>query len=147
MIRYVQMEERHVEAVAALERVCFCDPWSINSIRYELTNPLSYWLIAESDGQLVGYVGSQSVIDEADIMNIAVSPDFRRKGIAREMINRLIEVLKTKQVHSLTLEVRVSNAGAIALYSQLGFQQVGLRPGYYRNPKEDALILRKEWPV
>ena len=139
------MEERHVEAIAQLEKVCFSDPWSVNSIRYELTNPLSYWLVAESDGQVVGYVGSQSVMDEADMMNIAVSPDFRRMGIAREMVSRLINVLSGKQVHSLTLEVRTSNDGAIALYEQMGFELVGVRPNYYHNPKEDAKIMRKEW--
>lgn len=134
-----------MDAIAQLEKVCFSDPWSIHSIRYELTNPLSYWLVAESDGQVVGYVGSQSVIDEADMMNIAVSPDFRRMGIAREMVCRLIDVLKLRQVHSLTLEVRMSNESAIALYEQMGFEEVGVRPNYYYNPKEDAKIMRKEW--
>lgn len=134
-----------MDAIAQLEKVCFSDPWSIHSIRYELTNPLSYWLVAESDGQVVGYVGSQSVIDEADMMNIAVSPDFRRMGIAREMVCRLIDVLKLRQVHSLTLEVRMSNESAIALYEQMGFEVVGVRPNYYHNPKEDAKIMRKEW--
>lgn len=145
MIHYVPMEERHVEAIAELEKVCFSDPWSVNSIRYELTNRLSYWLVAESDGQVVGYVGSQSVIDAADMMNIAVSPDFRRMGTARELINRLIDALKDRQVCCLTLEVRASNAGAIALYEQMGFELAGIRPNYYHNPKEDAKIMRKEW--
>ena len=145
MICYVPMEERHVDGIAMLEQRCFSDPWSVNSIRYELTNPLSYWLVAECDRQVVGYVGSQSVIDEADMMNIAVSPDYRRMGIAREMINRLIAVLAERGVCSLTLEVRTSNSGAIELYKQLGFELAGVRPNYYHNPREDARIMRKEW--
>ena len=94
---------------------------------------------------LVGYVGSQSSIDESDIMNIAVHPDWRRRGIAEKLIDYLVQELKKRGSHALMLEVRVSNDPAIALYEKLGFQQVGRRKNYYRNPKEDALILRKEW--
>ena len=81
------------------------------------------------------------------MMNVAVSPDYRRQGIAGELVTRLVEELKSRGNHSLALEVRDSNLGAIALYQKLGFTQVGYRPGYYRNPKEGALILRKEWVV
>ena len=81
------------------------------------------------------------------MMNIAVNPDYRRQGIAESLIERLVSELKDKQVSSLTLEVRASNAPAIALYRKLGFIQVGKRSNYYRNPREDALILRKEWDL
>ena len=131
--------------VAELEKLCFNDPWSVNSIVYELTNPLSLWLVAEEAGIVVGYVGSQSVMDEADMMNIAVHPEYRRRGIAQELVHRLVTALRQKEVRRLTLEVRASNEPAKALYSGLGFEQVGRRPNYYRNPREDALILRKEW--
>jgi len=144
MIQYVPMREAHVAAVAEMEKLCFSDPWSENSVRYELTNPLSYWLVALDGDRVAGYVGSQTVLDEADMMNIAVHPDFRRQGIARSMVETLVAELKEKNVRSLTLEVRVSNGPAISLYHQMGFVQVGRRPNYYRNPKEDALILRKE---
>lgn len=144
MITYVKMEERHIDGIAQLEQICFSDPWSANSIRYELTNPLSYWLVAECDGKVVGYIGSQTVIDSTDMMNIAVAPDYRRMGIAQQMIALLIDELKNREVTSLMLEVRVSNDSAIALYQKLGFEQVGRRPGYYHNPKEDAYVLRKE---
>ena len=139
------MNRDHVAQVAELEKRCFSDPWSENSIAYELTNPLSYWLVAQEAGAVLGYVGSQSVLDEADMMNVAVHPEHRRRGIARELVERLVEALKAKEVYCLTLEVRASNAPAKALYEALGFAQVGRRPNYYRNPKEDALILRKEW--
>ena len=145
MIQYVPMREAHVAAVAEMEKLCFSDPWSENSVRYELTNPLSYWLVALEGDRVAGYVGSQTVLDEADMMNIAVHPDFRRQGIARTMVETLVAELKEKNVRSLTLEVRVSNDPAISLYHQMGFVQVGRRPNYYRNPREDALILRKEF--
>ena len=130
-----------------MEKVCFSDPWSENSIASELRNPLSLWLVAMDGEALAGYVGSQAVMGEADMMNVAVSPDYRRQGIAGELVTRLVEELKGRGNHSLALEVRESNFGAIALYQKLGFTQVGYRPGYYRNPKEGALILRKEWVV
>ena len=105
------------------------------------------WLVAEVAGTLVGYVGSQTVMDETDMMNIAVHPDCRRQGIAAALVNALVASLQDMGSHSLTLEVRASNAPARALYDMLGFQQVGLRRNYYHNPKEDALILRKEWSI
>ena len=133
--------------VAGLEKLCFSDPWSENSIASELCNPLSLWLVAEAAGTVVGYVGSQTVMDETDMMNIAVHPECRRQGVAAALVNALIASLKDAGSHSLTLEVRASNAPARALYDMLGFQQVGLRRNYYHNPKEDALILRKEWSI
>lgn len=141
----IRMNENHVVDIAQIEKLCFSDPWSENSITYELTNPLSLWLVAVEDDKVVGYVGSQSVLGEADMMNLAVHPDYRRRGIARKLVLELIEQLKTQGSHILILEVRASNDPAIALYTDLGFTQVGRRPNYYFKPKEDALILRKEW--
>lgn len=140
-----EMKADHVPQVAVLEKFCFADPWSEMSIASELQNLWSYWLVAVSGDTVVGYIGSQSSFDEADVMNVAVHPDFRRQGIAEKLISTLVEELKNRGIHALMLEVRASNAPAIALYEKLGFQQVGLRKNYYRNPKEDALILRKEW--
>lgn len=142
-----KMQPRDVAPIAELEKICFNDPWSENSIASELDNRLSYWLVAIQDDQLIGYVGSQSVLDGADMMNIAVSPHCRRMGVAEALVNALVEALKARGVRFLMLEVRVSNAPAIALYEKLGFKQAGCRRNYYRNPKEDALILRKEWDV
>ena len=146
-MEYILMDAAHVDAIAELEKVCFNDPWSVNSIVSELNNQLSLWLVAVEDGTVAGYVGSQSVLGWADMMNIAVAPDFRRRGIGERLILELIERLKANDVVCLTLEVRKSNDPAIALYQKLGFAEVGCRPNYYRNPKEDALILRKEWSV
>ena len=143
MIEIVLMNESHVAPIAGIEKLCFSDPWSENSIAYELTSRLSYWLVALDGGEVVGYIGSQSVLGESDMMNVAVHPDHRRKGIAEKLIAALSEGLKERGNVALTLEVRASNEAAIALYDKLGFAQVGRRPNYYRNPKEDALILRK----
>ena len=147
MISYVLMKPEHVPQVAELEKLCFSAPWSERSIAAELDNPISLWLVAVSGDLVVGYVGSQSVMDEADMMNIAVHPDFRRLGVAESLVSALCDHLRRRQVRSLSLEVRASNAPAKALYEKLGFAQVGCRPNYYKAPKEDALILRKEWQI
>lgn len=142
-----KMEPRHVPQVAALEKRCFSDPWSEKSITSELENELALWLVALEGDTVAGYVGSQTVMDETDMMNIAVHPDFRHQGIATGLVVDLIGALKLRGSHCLTLEVRASNEPAKALYEKMGFRMVGRRPGYYQNPREDALILRKEWEI
>ena len=141
------MNESHVSLVAALEKICFSDPWSEKSVGDELNNPLSLWLVAMEGECLAGYIGSQSVMGESDMMNVAVDPAFRRQGIGEKLVSSLVDALAEKGNRSLSLEVRASNEPAIALYYKLGFEQVGRRPKYYRNPREDALILRKEWEI
>lgn len=138
-----KMNESHVASVAALEKLCFADPWSEKSIASELNNPLALWLVAVEGETVCGYIGSQSVMGQSDMMNVAVHPDHRRKGLGEMLVVALCDAL-SKENESLTLEVRVSNHPAVALYKKLGFIQVGLRRNYYRNPREDALILKKE---
>lgn len=145
MITFCDMTAEHVSFVADLEKICFSDPWSEKSVASELSNPLSLWIVALQDDQVAGYVGSQTCGEESDMMNIAVHPDHRRQGIAEGLVDRLIEKLKARGSQSLTLEVRASNTPAITLYEKLGFSQVGLRKNYYRNPREDALILKKTY--
>ena len=141
------MNASHVPQIAQLEKRCFSDPWSEKSIASELENPLSVWLVAVDGGELIGYVGSQTVLGETDMMNLAVAPEARRQGTGRALVLALVDALTEKGSHSLMLEVRVSNPPAQKLYESLGFSQVGRRPKYYVNPREDALILRKEWSV
>ena len=141
----IPMNHQHVSQVAELERLCFSQPWSERSVAEELDNSLSFWLVCVEEERVLGYVGSQTVLGETDMMNIAVSPESRRTGIGEALLAVLVEELKSRGSHCLSLEVRASNDAAIALYKKLGFSQVGRRPNYYRNPKEDALILRKEW--
>lgn len=146
-MKIVKMDDSHPEQIARFEELYFSTPWSERSIRSELKNPLSLWLVALQDERVIGYVGSQSVLGEADMMNLAVSLEYRRNGVARALVTRLIENLAENQIHALNLEVRASNNPAISLYDSLGFVQVGRRPNYYHRPKEDAFILRKEWEV
>ena len=146
-MRIINMTAAHVAQVAQLEKICFHDPWSEKSIASELDNRLTLWLVAVDGERVAGYVGSQSVLGETDMMNIAVHPDYRRQGIGQNLVERLIRELKAQGNHSLMLEVRVSNENARKLYEKLGFVQVGLRKNYYRNPREDACILRKEWEI
>ena len=145
---FAKMTEKHVAQVAELEKICFgIAAWSEKSIASELNNALSLWIVAVEDEKVLGYVGSQTVMGETDMMNIAVHPDHRRQKIAVGLIVGLIGALQKRGSHCLTLEVRQSNEPAKALYSSLGFEQIGLRKNYYRNPRENAIILRKEWEI
>lgn len=141
------MRDSHVAQIAQLEKLCFRDPWSEHSVASELSNPLSCWLVALDGETVTGYVGSQTVLDETDMMNVAVHPDYRRQGIAESLVHSLEHHLKKRGSRCLILEVRVSNDPAKALYEKMGFKHIGTRKNYYRNPREDALILRKEWDI
>lgn len=142
MIR--EMVREDVPQIAGLERLCFSYPWSEASVAGECANPCSFWLVAEENAQVVGYVGSQLVPPEADVMNLAVAPEWRKHGMGNALMEALEDVLRSRGIHTLFLEVRVSNESAKRLYAARGFRQVGCRPKYYENPVEDALILRKE---
>ena len=140
-MQIVPMAESHIEALAALERACFSRPWSAESLREELDNPLALFQVAQADdGTVLGYVGVHFLTDEGFITNVAVAPDARRQGVARALLNRLEEVGTANGMYSISLEVRVSNTPAIALYEGAGYVREGVRPGFYRNPTEDAAI-------
>lgn len=143
----VKMTGVHVAQVAALEALCFSDPWSEKSVASELTNPLALWLVAVDGETVAGYVGSQTVPPETDMMNLAVALAYRRQGVAGKLVTALTDRLAAAGNNCLTLEVRASNSAAQALYEKLGFQMVGRRPKYYEKPREDGLILRKEWGI
>lgn len=147
MIVLTKMTPAHVAQIAELEKICFSDPWSARSIASELENPLSLWLVALDGEAIAGYIGSQSVLDEADMMNLAVAPGYRRQGLGERLVLALLDRLGNRGVCRLSLEVRDSNVPALALYTKLGFRQIGLRPNYYLEPREDARILRKEWTL
>lgn len=128
----------HLPAVAELEQLCFSDPWSSDALAEELNNPCAHFLTALDGNTVAGYLGCHHVADEGFIANVAVHPSYRRQGIARALVAAAIE-----QGHSLsrlTLEVRVSNAAAIALYESLHFAKDGIRPRFYSHPPEDAAI-------
>ena len=140
----VRMGEAHVGQIAALEREYFSLPWSENSIRSELRNELSLWLVAVEGDRVLGYVGSQTVLGESDMLNLAVRLDCRRRGIGRALVEAFCAALQAENAVCLTLEVRASNEAAKALYAALGFIPVGRRPRYYTRPTEDAELFRKE---
>ena len=128
----------HVEGVAALEQRCFADPWSVSGLEEELSNPCARFLVAEVDGFVAGYLGCHHIADEGFITNVAVHPDYRRHGIARALLCAALE--QGAALFRVTLEVRVSNTAAIALYESLGFVRDGVRPRFYAHPTEDAAI-------
>lgn len=137
-----------VPEIAALERECFSLPWSEEIIASQLGGPGKIMLAAEEEGAFAGYMGLQYVLDEGYISNVCTAPSFRRRGVARALIGELVRRAEALELAFLSLEVRVSNAPAIALYRGEGFVEAGVRPGYYEKPAEDALImnlnLRKE---
>lgn len=135
----VAMAERHLAALAEIEKACFHAPWSESMLREELGKGI--FLVAERDGQAVGYVGCQTVLDEGYITNVAVSPDARRQGIARTLIEKLTAEARAAGLAFVTLEVRASNAPAIALYEGAGFGRVGVRKNFYTAPIEDAVLM------
>ena len=135
----VPMAERHLAALAAIEKACFHAPWSETMLREELGKGI--FLVAERDGAAVGYVGCQTVLDEGYITNVAVSPDCRRQGIARALLDELKARAAQAGLSFVTLEVRASNAPAIALYEGAGFVRVGVRKNFYTAPTEDAVLM------
>lgn len=135
------MTMEYVPQVAALEKVCFSTPWSESSIGGELQNQWAIWLVALEGDALAGYLGVQYGPDGADIMTIATAPAFRGRGVGRTLIAEMAARLKTMGLQWLTLEVRPSNTAALGLYEAMGFQQVGRRPRYYRDPVEDAILM------
>ena len=145
-VRIVPMTADHLDEVAELERVCFTTPWSRNMLAEELDNYLSAFLVALDDNDNVaGYAGLQAVLDEGYITNVAVRPDCRRKGIAGKLLQVFLDFAKGNHLAFLSLEVRASNYDAIALYGSRGFRSVGRRKNYYEHPREDAIIMTKEF--
>lgn len=140
--RIVPFAEAHVKAVADIECACFADPWTEDGLREELDNSCARFLTAvDETGTVTGYIGCHTVLDEGYIANVAVSPDFRRLGIGRALVDALLA--QSADLAFLTLEVRVSNAPAIALYTGCGFQPVGTRKKFYSHPTEDALLMTR----
>ena len=143
-VRIDPMTAEHLDEVAALERVCFTDPWSRNLLSEALKNDLSAYLVALDDaGHVAGYAGLTVVLDEGSIDNIAVRPDCRRQGVAAQLLQVFLDFARGNQLAFLTLEVRASNYAAIALYGSRGFRAVGRRKNYYEHPTEDALIMTR----
>ena len=135
-----------MDAVALLEKECFPHPWSRDSLEEYLNNPSAYFFVALDDNKKVlGYIGTYIICDEAYVTNIAVSSDNRRQGVGRALVERAAENAKQNRASFISLEVRFSNLPAISLYKSFEFQSEGVRPNFYRDPQEDALIMTKRF--
>lgn len=145
-VRIVPMTSAHLDEVADLERICFSTPWSRNMLAEELDNACSAFLVAlDDDDSVVGYAGLLVIADEGYITNIAVRPESRRGGVAGQLLDVFLKFAVANGLAFLTLEVRESNYAAIALYGSRGFRAVGRRKNYYEHPKEDAIIMTREF--
>ena len=144
-VKIVPMTADHLEELEKLERICFSRSWSRKMLAEELENQCAAFLVAEDSvsGRVLGYAGLMVVADEGYITNVAVFPEYRRQGIAAQILQVFLQFAAANHLAFLTLEVRPSNAAAIALYQGFGFEEVGRRKNYYDLPKEDALILTK----
>jgi ribosomal-protein-alanine N-acetyltransferase len=129
--------------VAELERECFPDPWSREGIEEVISLPIGFGLVAECDGLVVGYILARWVADTAEILNLAIAPSHRRRGLATGLLRQALAGLAQNGVGEVYLEVRESNRSAQALYQAHGFRAAGMRRAYYRRPVEDALVLRR----
>lgn len=146
-VNVVPMQADHLDELARLERICFSRPWSRTMLAEELENQCAAFLVAVEPvtEKVVGYAGLLVMADEGYITNVAVFPEYRRRGVAEQLIAVFDKFARGNRLAFLTLEVRPSNAAAIALYQRFGFEEVGRRRNYYDLPKEDALILTKNY--
>ena len=142
----IPMTSDHLDQVAQIEQLCFSDPWSRRMLSEHLENECAATLVAlGSDGTILGYAGLLVVLDEGYITNVAVRPDYRRQGIAGELLGVFRRFAEGNKLAFLTLEVRESNAAARALYSKYGYKEVGVRKNYYDHPKENAILMTLEF--
>ena len=142
-INIVPMEEKHIAALVELENICFSQPWTYQQLAEELDNHTAHFIVAEIGDNVVGYMGIFVVCESSYVSNIAVFPEYRRHGIGRKLLCEAVRMAVQMGAESLSLEVRPSNTPAVELYSSLGFEEVGLRKNFYRNPVEDGLIMTK----
>lgn len=138
------MKASDIDGVYEVEKSAFVDHWSISAIKKELKNALARYLVAIEDDQIVGYIGSWYIIDEAHITNVAVHKNHRGKHIGDRLMSSFIEKCEEDGIDSITLEVRQSNDIAKNLYKKYGFKVGGIRKEYYKDNKEDAIIMWKQ---
>lgn len=141
MMNIVKMEKKHLSEICELEKQCFSHPWSYQSLEAELYKNDAYFFVALKSDKVCGYIGMNTVLDEGYIANVAVLPQFQKQGIGQKLLEYLIKVSKEINLSFVTLEVRKSNEGAIALYSKNGFSVVGERKNFYSEPLENALLM------
>ena len=141
MVNIIPMQAEHSFQLAEIEKLCFSTPWSEKQILDELENPLAAYFVAMDGDTVAGYIGSQTVLGEACVMNVAVHPNYRGRGVSTLLMQALVDHCKATDCTLLTLEVRESNEPALGLYRSFGFALQGKRRNYYTDPREDALIM------
>lgn len=138
-----RMTREDVPEAAALEKRIFSDAWSQDGFYESIQNPNAVLIAAYEDGRLAGYCCMYEVLDEGEIVNVAVAPEFRRKGIAGKMLEALLEKECRREVLNVFLEVREHNGAAVSLYEKFGFKKIGIRKNFYEKPVEDAIVMQK----
>ena len=133
------MNSQHLDGVVNIEKICFVHPWLMDDLEQQLNLDTSHFAVATLDGNVVGYMGLQIFSGEGYVTNVAVLPEYRRQGIAKMLIEKQLQ----NEMSFITLEVRESNLPAIKLYESCGFENVGIRPKFYSNPTENAIIMTK----
>ncbi|MBR2774044.1 MAG: ribosomal protein S18-alanine N-acetyltransferase [Selenomonadaceae bacterium] len=130
-----------VDAVAAIEEKSFAMPWKREDFWREARNELATYIVGELDGKIIAYAGAWVSFNQAEVMSVAVEPDYRGQGVGTILFGELIKAVKARGAKAITLEVRPSNTAAIKLYENFGLRSVGRRKGYYLDNGEDALIM------
>jgi [ribosomal protein S18]-alanine N-acetyltransferase len=145
-VSLVAMRPESLGTIMEIERSCFSDPWSERAFRQTLASGRSASLVAidRDTAKPIGYVVAWFVMDEGEIANVAVAPGWRGRGVGGMLLDSVLELAGARGVTTVYLEVRETNSAALHLYASRGFEQVGRRRGYYRKPKEDALVLRRK---
>lgn len=142
----VLFDRSHLAPVADLERLCFSTPWSEGALSFYLTDGVAF-VALDASGRVLGYGGMLPSSDESEILNLAVHPGARRQGVGSAILDALLAECDRRNFRQVALEVRVSNAGAIALYRSRGFETVGIRRRFYTAPVEDAYTMARPWGV
>ncbi|MCQ2507005.1 MAG: ribosomal protein S18-alanine N-acetyltransferase [Lachnospiraceae bacterium] len=143
MIEIRELQKQDIDQISEIEKRCFSDPWSRESFEEVLTSPSFLCLVVLLDGKIAGYVVIIIAADECEIVNVATDISFRRQGIASKLLESVFALSKTNKVRAYYLEVRESNVTAKGLYSKYGFVEIGVRKKYYKNPVEDAILMRR----
>lgn len=147
MIKILRLKEEHIKEVYAIEIMSFSDPWSKAAFSELFQNPFYSVFVAidaGNGGKTVGYIAARHIAEEAEIVNIAVHPEYRGMGIAEKLMKKILRYLMDIKVKIVMLEVRESNIAARGLYEKFGFYKTGVRTGYYRLPTEDAVLMNKD---
>ena len=144
-ICFRRMEEEDLDQVAELEGRIFSMPWSRKAFQDSIALAHTLFVVAERDGRILGYCGCYQMLEEAEITNVAVAEAFRKQGIGRGMLEKLMSLGQERGAFAYTLEVRAGNLAAQRLYESLGFESLGIRKNFYEKPAEDAVIMWRPW--